>query len=865
MAGRSASDLIIRLMVDDQELDKVDRSQAKFDAWNDALSAGSRVAAGTLLTVGGAAVGASIAFADAEAGVDRLAGSLALTEEESARAGEAAGDAYADNFGGSLEEVQAATAGVIGSIAEMRTASVEQLQGITSKVLTLSSTFEMEADRISQVTGQMLSAGLVASADEGLDLLTAALQRVPPAVRDDLVDAIDEYGPFFAQIGMSGDAAMSALVAASEKGMYGIDKTGDAVKEFGIRATDMSASSVAAYEAAGLSASEMAAKILAGGEQGRQGFEQVVAGLLGIEDPVTRANAAIGLFGTPLEDLGVNEIPAFLQSLTAATGGMGDVAGAASRMADTVSGNPKSSWQEMGRTVQMVAVDLGESLLPVINVVVGALQSFADWASQNTDAVLAIAAGASVLAGAVLAASLAFKGLLILQTLGGLWAAFKVAQTGATAATVAQTAAQWANNAAWLASPVTWIILAIIAGIALLVGAVVWLWQNWDGVTQWIGDAWNWLWGSVLSPVFSAIGAAFEWLGANVFAPVGSFIATVVQGIGDVFNWIYGNIIIPVVTGIMLYIGLWAAVIVWLWENAAMPVFNLIGQGFEFLHANVFVPAGVGIEIVLRAIGDVLNWLQTNVVSPFVGFLSQAWANVAAGFNWLHQNVVVPVGQGIATAINAVGSVFSWLWNNAIMPAVRGIGDGINWVHNSIIMPTFNAITGAVDRVGNAFRTVFGAIGGFISGAFSNAVSAVRGPINSIIGLVNSAIRAINGISVTIPSWVPMVGGQSFGVSLPQVPYLATGGVTMGPMLAVVGDNPGGREYIEPVDRVATRMERVAIEAAAAGRSSAGGSGGAATRLVREDLETLAQLIGQAVYPLIVKGAQSQIKTALGV
>ncbi|MBB3158190.1 TP901 family phage tail tape measure protein [Microbacterium proteolyticum] len=763
MAGKSATDLIIRLLVEDESLDKVDRSKAKFDAWNDALGEGSKVAAGTLVAIGAAGVGASVAFAEAEAGVDRLAGSLSLTEEQAANAGEAAGNAYARNFGGSLEEVQAATAGVVGSIRGMRTASADEIQGITEKVLTLSSGFELEADRISQVVGQMLSTGLASSAAEGLDLLTATLQKVPPAVREDILDAVDEYGPFFQQIGMSGEEAMGALLASADKGMYGIDKTGDAVKEFGIRATDMSTTSVAAYEAAGLSASEMAAKILAGGEQGREGFSQVVNGLLGIEDPVARANAAIGLFGTPLEDLGVNEIPTFLESLLGVDTALGDVAGSADRMADTVSGNPKASWEQMQRTLQMVAVDLGAALLPAIDAVIGGLQTFADWASQNTGVLLAIGGVVGVIAAGIIAVSGAMKVYAAAQAI--------------------QTAMQWASNAAWLASPITWIVLAIIVAVGLLVAAGIWLWQNWGAVTQWLGDAWNWLWNTVLSPVFAAIGA--------------------------VFTWLYQTIILPIVTAIMIYIGLWAALITWLWEAVVSPVLGLIGQAFA----------------------------------------------------WLWMNVLVPVGAGIGAVINAVGAVFAWLWGNAIQPAVNGIASAVQWVYNSIISPVFNAISGAVDMVGNAFRNVFGAIGGFISNAFNGAVSAVRGPINSIIGLVNGAIRAINGISVTIPSWVPIVGGQTFGVSLPQVPYLATGGVTMGPMLAVVGDNPGGREYIEPVDKVASRMERVAIEAS---RGAGAGAPSGPMRIAREDVELLARLIGEVVYPLIVKGAQNTIKTAMG-
>ncbi len=763
MAG-NATDLIIRLLVEDQELDKVDRSKAKFDAWDDALGGASKVAAGTLLAVGAVATGSAIAFADAEAGIDQLAGSLALTEPEAARAGEAAGNAYANNFGGSLEEVQSATAGVIGSIQGMREASVDELQQITQQVLAISGAFGFEADRVSQVVGQMLTTGMASSAQEGVDLLTAALQKVPPAVREDILDAVDEYGPFFQQIGMSGEAAMSALVASSAKGMYGIDKTGDAVKEFGIRATDMSTSSVAAYEAAGLSAEEMSAKILAGGEEGKRGFLQVVDGLLGIEDPVARANAAIALFGTPLEDLGVNEIPTFLDSLADAAGGLGDAEGAASRMSDTLSSNAKGGWETIRRELQMTVVEIGSSLTPAIDVVLGALKGFAGWASENTGVVTAIGGVLAVVSGAIIAVSGAMKVYAAAQAI--------------------QTAAQWAMNAAWLASPVTWIILAIIVGVGLLVAAGIWLWQNWGAVTQWIGDAWNWLWGNVLSPVFTAIGA--------------------------VFTWIYQSIILPVVTGIMLYIGLWAALVTWLWETVVSPVLGAIG----------------------------------------------------AGFVWLYENAVRPVVDWISTGLQLLGLAVQILWATYVQPALNAIGGGFQWVNDSIIQPVIRNIVGSVTWIGNTVRDVFGAIAGFMSNAFQAALGAVRGPVNGIIGLVNSAIRSLNSLSVTIPSWVPIVGGQTWSLGIPQIPYLATGGVTTGPMLAVVGDNPGGREYIEPVDKVASRMERVAIEAS----RGAGGSGvSGPIRIAREDLDYVASVIGQTVYPLIVTGAQRQIKTALGV
>lgn len=679
MAG-SVKDLIVRLLVDDEDLDKVDQSKARFDKWSDGLDVAAQGSTVALGIIAGAGVGVAATFAGVEAAGDQMAASLGLTEAQAAVAGEAAANAYGNAFGSSREEVNAATAGIVSSIAGMRDASVEELQGITEKVLTISTGLEVEADRISQVVGQMISTGLVSSAGEGLDLLTAALQQVPAAVREDVLDAVDEYGPFFAGIGMDGEAAMSALVAASEKGMYGIDKTGDAVKEFSIRATDMSTASVAAYEAAGLSAEDMAAKILAGGEQGKQGFLQVVDGLLGIEDPVARANAAIGLFGTPLEDLGVNEIPQFLDALADSAGGMGEFEGAAGRMADTMGGNVKSKWTEIQRSFEDTAVELGESLLPVIEDVTEGFGGFADWASQNTGVIMAIATVVGIVASGIILASTAMKIFAVAQAI--------------------QTAAQWASNAAWLASPITWIILAIIVAVGLLVLAGIWLVQNWDGVISWITTAW---------------------------------------------------------TGFMS------------WISDAINLF-------------------------------VLGW-------------NLAWSTV--------------------------GRVISDIWNNWIVTPIR---NAIDWV-NMIVSTGLTVLRLGWESVWN--------------GILTTVKNIWNGIIGFIEGGVNGAIDLINGMTGGLRDVAGFIGIEVGPIPHIRIPRLALGTVTNGPMLAMVGDNPGGREVIQPVSTYQDELRRA--YAAGSDRGSTG-----PMRLAREDLEYLASLLGQTVYPLIMSGAQKTVRAAFG-
>ena len=318
---------------------------------------------------------------------------------------------------------------------------------------------------------------------------------------------------------------------------------------------------------------------------------------------------------------------------------------------------------------------------------------------------------------------------LVGSVLGGLAAALVVAFAPAIWGAVAAT---WAFTAALLANPLTWIVIgitALVAGIIWLATQTTFFQDVWTNVTNAIGTAWDWLWTTVLQPVF--------------------------QAIGEVFTWIYENIILPIVTGIMIYVGLWAAVITWLWETVISPVFS--------------------------AIGEVFNWIWNSVISPVIGFISDA--------------------------INNVGIIFDWLYANAVKPAFDGVAGAFNWVWNSVISPVVNFISDAINNVGNTIRDVFGGIGDFIGNAFQGALSVVRGPINGIIGLVNSAIRGINQLKVTIPDWVPIVGGQTWGLNIPTIPMLANGGVITGSGSVLVGEkgpeilNLGRGASVVPLDR----------------------------------------------------------------
>jgi hypothetical protein len=127
--------------------------------------------------------------------------------------------------------------------------------------------------------------------------------------------------------------------------------------------------------------------------------------------------------------------------------------------------------------------------------------------------------------------------------------AFKSAQLAQTVATEAGTVAQNGFNLSLLANPITLVILAIVA----LVAGLVWFFtqtklgqQIWHNFTQFIGTAINWLWNSVIKPVFGFIGTIFTWLYKNIILPYIGLIVLEFKVLGAIFSWLWNAIVMPV-------------------------------------------------------------------------------------------------------------------------------------------------------------------------------------------------------------------------------------------------------------------------------------------------------------------------------
>ena len=92
-----------------------------------------------------------------------------------------------------------------------------------------------------------------------------------------------------------------------------------------------------------------------------------------------------------------------------------------------------------------------------------------------------------------------------------------------------------------------------------------------------------------------------------------------------------------------------------------------------------------------------------------------------------------------------------------------------------------------------------------VQNAFNNIKTIFKSLINIVIASFNKVIRGLNKISFDFPDWIPGIGGNSFGINIPEIPMLANGGVIDKPTMAMVGEYAGAKsnpEIVSPENKL---------------------------------------------------------------
>lgn len=316
------------------------------------------------------------------------------------------------------------------------------------------------------------------------------------------------------------------------------------------------------------------------------------------------------------------------ENLTSKTAEMYQAAGAADTAFMRQTDNLKYMGQEIKNLGNNFLTELGMKALPyikdfakdalpvaqetlekiggyLVGTVIPAVQDAVGWVQKHKDVILAVAGGVAT---AVVAYKAAKLGMAAYNAVTAIHKIVTLASAGATL-TAAQ-AAQALNLK----------MLAVVGVIGLVVGAAIWLYQNWDMVKEKaaaLGAKINEIWAKISNAVNTAIAAISER-----FPLLGAYLQGFWNSIQDAWanvQAIFSNIISFIDN---VFSGNWSAA----WENIVAIFGNVFG-----LIVNL---AKAPINGVISAINWVLG--KINSISfnlPDWGILGE-WAGASIGFNF---------------------------------------------------------------------------------------------------------------------------------------------------------------------------------------------------------------------------------------
>ena len=386
-----------------------------------------------------------------------------------------------------------------------------------------------------------------------------------------------------------------------------------------------------------------------------------------------------------------------------------------------------------------------------------------------------------------------------------------------------------------------------------------------------IVDGLEWAWFNILVPlagwvIEDALPASIDLLSAAL-----DFLLVVIEGLQPLAEWLWNNFLQPlaewtgdaVVEGIGLVTDALTAFTDWISENQELVNGMVITLGIFMALWNAgnivdWIGAAAGIP---KALKDITTALLTNTIAKiankaediaiialyvkdyivaFAGFIANIakstaawiantaakvastaaeWAQIAATTAW---NAICAAATAVTTAFGAAMAFLTSPIGLVVVAITALIAIIVLLVKN------WDTVKAVASKVWDGIKQVWGNVSSWFKTKVLDPLSkGFKGVVNSIIGFlngmisglcsgINAAIKAINKLNVTVPDWVPGIGGKRFGfnlktVSAPKIPYLAKGAVIPpnAPFLAMLGDQKHGKNIEAPLSTIEEAVERV--------------------------------------------------------
>lgn len=489
-------------------------------------------------------------------------------------AGEGMKNLYVDNMGDSWDDV----AQSMSTVHQITRLTGESLEQTTRAGLLLRDTFGFDVTESIRAAAMMEEQFGIAGG-QAYDLIVQGAQKGLNK-NGDLLDTINEYSVQFKKLGFDSTEMFNMLVNGAQSGTFSVDKLGDTIKEFSIRAIDGSDTTKEGFKVLGMEADNMAARFSAGGAGAKQAFQDTINAISKMEDPIQRNIVGVNLFGTMWEDLGYEGVMALsnidgsiqlttdnLENLnrvkynnaSSALASLGRTINVG--LAGVVGGAVESARKYINDFTEGIRGNISEvqSIIGYLGFAIGTVGSFF---AENWSVIEPIIWGIVAALGMHLFLTKGIAAGTIIMT------AYHAAQTFLsigfgvlTGSTAAASAATFTYNSALYACPLTWIILLIMALIAIIY-VVVAAFNKWKGTTvsatgivagvfavlgahiinQFVVPTWNMLaaFGNFIANLFNDPIAAVKVLFYDMAQTVIGYIANMAHAIEDVINKIPG-------------------------------------------------------------------------------------------------------------------------------------------------------------------------------------------------------------------------------------------------------------------------------------------------------------------------------------
>lgn len=350
--------------------------------------------------------------------------------------------------------------------------------------------------------------------------------------------------------------------------------------------------------------------------------------------------------------------------------------------------------------------------------------------------------------------------------------------------------------------------------------------------------------GPAISEAIASFGGIKGFFGADILTTLGAGTATeigltigtaIIGGIGAaVLGWNFGQLLEETLTGEsidMTFFEQMSAIKESFsdgsWKEALSLWASDLREGWKEIGEDI---VGWWNETIVPFFSSIGEWFDTWVVQPIKTFLQDIFNFVGTIWNGI-STTISAVLNVILTAITTVLNTIKTIWNTVwgvIKTVVSTIWDGIKTTISTVINVVKTVITVALNAIKTVWNTIWTSLKTTVVSVFNGIKSVIKGVINGILGFVesmvngiingiNKMIDALNSLKFSIPSWVPSIGGKSFGFNLGKVPSvklprLAEGAVFRGgnPYAAIVNDQPKGQTNIEaPLNTIKQAVSEV--------------------------------------------------------